>query len=356
MLVEGARLGGYEVLGPLGAGGMGEVYRARDTRLGREVALKVLPDDLAHDPERRRRFEREARVLGSLSHTGIAVLHGLEETGGVLYLVLELVEGSTLAERLRAGPLRVSEALGLARQMADALEAAHERGVLHRDLKPQNIKVTPEGRVKLLDFGLAKVLQAHSGEVLSERPTVTADGTGVGVAMGTAPYMSPEQARGEVVDRRTDVWAFGCVFYEMLTGRGRFRGRAGPRRSRLSWSASRTGKSRCHNAAEHPQAAAAFAREGKGSRRLHDIGDARLEIEEAQVELSSGSGAAGRPGRTSADGIGARGPADCWRQPRAASLPGSCSKPCLQAARAKRLTFAPPPGVELMVEQASHST
>jgi len=349
MLVEGARLGGYEVLGPLGAGGMGEVYRARDTRLGRDVALKILPDDVAHDPERRRRFEREARVLAALNDPGIAALFGLEEADGVLCLVMELVEGPTLAERLNVGPLRLSEALGLARQMADALAAAHERGILHRDLKPANVKITPEGRVKLLDFGLAKVLQAEdSGAAASEEPTAAADTTGLGVAVGTAPYMSPEQARGEVVDRRTDVWAFGCVLYEMLSGRRAF---PGPSRSEAiaavlehepTWEAL--------PAATPPSIRKLLQRslEKDRGRRLHDMGDARLEIEEAQIELSSGASAAAAPAaprrRTHwlwAGGLmaAAIGGLLVWLVLRA--LPSGPST-------ARRLTFAPPPGVKLM--------
>jgi serine/threonine protein kinase len=229
MVTAGTRLGTYEVVERLGAGGMGEVWRARDARLGRDVALKLLPDDVAHDPDRRRRFEREARLLAALNHPSIATLHGFEQADGLLFLVMELVEGRTLAEKVLAGPLPMTGALDLARQIADAIEAAHERGILHRDLKPQNIKVTPEGRVKLLDFGLGKVLEAgDSGAALSERLTATTDSTSAGSAVGTAPYMSPEQAKGQAVDRRTDVWAFGCVLFEMLSGRRAF---PGPTRS-----------------------------------------------------------------------------------------------------------------------------
>ena len=222
-LKAGARLGFFEVLSPLGAGGMGEVYRARDTKLGREVALKVLPDAFSRDPERLARFDREARALASLNHSGIAAIHGLEESDGVRFLVLELVPGTTLAERLTRGPLPVRAALDAGRQIAEALGAAHERGILHRDLKPSNVQVTLEGAVKLLDFGLAKALQGEQEATdLSQSPTVTSAATREGVILGTAPYMSPEQARGESLDRRTDVWAFGCVLYEALSGRRAF--------------------------------------------------------------------------------------------------------------------------------------
>jgi serine/threonine protein kinase len=276
---------------------MGEVWRARDTRLGREVALKVLPDDVAHDPERRRRFEREARLLAALNNPGIASLHGLEEADGILFLVMELVEGRTLAERLLPGALPVAGALGFARQIAEALESAHEHGILHRDLKPQNIKLTPEGRVKLLDFGLAKVLDAEdSGAPFSQRHTAVTDSTAAGVAVGTAPYMSPEQARGEAVDRRTDVWAFGCVLFEMLSGRRVF---PGPSRSEAiaavlerepDWSvlpsdtppSVRTLLSHCLHKDKNE--------------RLHDIADARIELKDA---ASSSAGSANSVGSVS---------------------------------------------------------
>jgi TolB-like protein len=210
------RLASYEVLACLGAGGMGEVYRARDHKLGREVALKVIRAELAADPERRDRFEREARLLAALNHPGIATLYDLEEVDGVRFLVMELVPGQTLAERLAEGPLPVTLALSLGAGMAAGLEAAHQGGVLHRDLKPANIKVTPKGEVKLLDFGLAKSLTAPAGA--APGPDMTREG----LLLGTPAYMSPEQARGQAVDRRTDVWAFGCVLYEMLSGRRAF--------------------------------------------------------------------------------------------------------------------------------------
>jgi serine/threonine-protein kinase len=221
----GRTLGHYEIVGKLGEGGMGAVYRARDTTLGRDVALKLLPEFVAGDGEKIARLEREARLLASLSHPNIATLHGLEESNGLKYLVMELVPGETLAERISRGPLRIEECLGIFRQIAEGLEAAHEKGIVHRDLKPANVIVTSEGRVKVLDFGLAKaVAEEASSSDLSKSPTLTREGTEQGVILGTASYMSPEQARGKTLDRRTDIWSFGCVFYEALTGRKAFSG------------------------------------------------------------------------------------------------------------------------------------
>ena len=224
-LQPGTTLGPYEVTAKIGQGGMGEVYRAHDTKLGRDVALKALPDLFADDPERLARFQREARVLASLNHPNIASIYGLEEQDGVRALVLELVEGATLAERIAQGAIPVDEALPIAKQIADALEAAHERGVIHRDLKPANVKVKDDGMVKVLDFGLAKALSPEPEGDPSESPTLTAAATQKGVIMGTAAYMSPEQARGKTVDKRADIWAFGVVLYEMLTGQRPFKGR-----------------------------------------------------------------------------------------------------------------------------------
>ena len=204
---------------------MGEVYRARDTKLERDVALKILPPAFTADADRVARFEREARLLASLNHPHIGAIYGFENAGGVPALVLELVEGDTLDDRVRRGPLPLSEALAVAQQIADALDAAHGAGIIHRDLKPSNIKITPDGVVKVLDFGLAKAHAAEgSAPDLSKSPTMTAGGTNAGVILGTAAYMSPEQARGKALDKRTDIWAFGCVLYEMLTGRPAFRG------------------------------------------------------------------------------------------------------------------------------------
>ena len=225
-LVEGSRIGPYEVVGPLGAGGMGVVYRARDTKLGREVALKVLPDSFTHDPVRAARFRREAQVLASLNHPNIGGIYGLEESNGTTALVLELVPGPTLAERIARGPLPLDEALRLAGQIALALEAAHERGIVHRDLKPANVKLRPDGTLKVLDFGLAKSPDADAASPAeSHSPTLTSPAiTQGGTILGTAAYMSPEQARGQSVDARTDIWAFGCVLFEMLTGKLTFEG------------------------------------------------------------------------------------------------------------------------------------
>ncbi len=249
MLEAGTKLGPYEVVGAIGAGGMGEVYRARDTRLGRDVALKVLPEAFASDAERMGRFEREAKVLAALNHPNIASIYGFEESGAVRALVMELVEGQTLAEEIdggfagqvsvtagaglkasatRAGrrkSMPLDEALGIARQICEGLEYAHDRGIVHRDLKPANVKITPDGVVKILDFGLAKALE---GEVAtgdpSRSPTMSRLATQAGIILGTAAYMSPEQAKGRSVDRRADIWAFGCVLYEMLTGTHAFDG------------------------------------------------------------------------------------------------------------------------------------
>ena len=225
----GSRIGPYEVLAKLGEGGMGEVYRAKDSKLKREVALKVLPADVANDRERLARFQREAEVLAALNHPNIAHVYGLEENA----LVMELVDGEDLAERIRRGPIPIDDALPIAKQIADALEAAHEAGIIHRDLKPANVKVRPDGTVKVLDFGLAKALQDPTTSHLRQgsggqagpqdvenSPTITSPAmTMRGMILGTAAYMAPEQAKGKPVDKRADIWAFGCVLYEMLTGR-----------------------------------------------------------------------------------------------------------------------------------------
>src|SRR5580658_8939125 len=212
-LSSGTRLGSYEVTAQIGAGGMGEVYQAHDTKLGRDVAIKVLPEAFAHDPERLSRFQREAKMLAALNHPNIATIHGLEQSNGTSYLVMELVAGETLAERVkREGALPVEEALAICKQIAEALEAAHEKGIIHRDMKPANVKVTPEGKVKVLDFGLAKAFEGDpSSQDMSNSPTLSQAATMQGVILGTAAYMSPEQARGKTVDKRTDIWAFGCV-------------------------------------------------------------------------------------------------------------------------------------------------
>jgi serine/threonine protein kinase/Tol biopolymer transport system component len=293
-LMKGARLGAYEIRAPLGAGGMGEVYRARDIRLGREVAIKILPAEFASHPDRLARFEREARMLAALNHPHIATIHGVEESAGIRALVLELVEGDTLAERIarrNGSGLVMNEALEIASQIADALDAAHEHGIVHRDLKPANIKITRDNLVKVLDFGLAKLDPHHDGND-TQSPTITIDGTAEGVILGTAAYMSPEQARGERVDKRADIWAFGCVLYEMLTGCNAF-----SRRTVSDTVAAILEREPDYTAL--PISLPATARRllqrclVKDSRqRLRDIGDARQDIRAALDELSSGSGRA----------------------------------------------------------------
>ena len=228
-LSSGARLGPYEILSAIGAGGMGEVYRARDARLNRDVAIKILPDLFAADGERVARFQREAQVLASLNHPHIAQIYGIEKELERTALVLEFVDGPTLSDRIRQGPVSVNEAVAIARQIAEALEAAHENGIVHRDLKPANIKLTQDGAVKVLDFGLAKALEhgtSDSSHLMSQSPTITspAMATHAGIILGTAVYMSPEQAKGKPADKRSDIWAFGCVLYEMLTGKRAFDG------------------------------------------------------------------------------------------------------------------------------------
>src|SRR6058998_1963977 len=214
-----------EVTALIGKGGMGEVYRARDTKLKREVAIKILPDEFSRDAERVTRFQREAEVLASLNHPNIAAIHSLEEANGSRFLVLELVEGETLAERIQGGPVPVGEALQIAKSICEALEAAHEKGIVHRDLKPANVKVTPDGKVKVLDFGLAKAMEtAPATGALSNSPTLTIGATQAGVILGTAAYMSPEQAKGFEADARSDTFSLGSVLYEMLTGRSAFQG------------------------------------------------------------------------------------------------------------------------------------
>src|SRR5688572_20412685 len=286
-LAPGVRLGPYEILNAIGVGGMGEVYRARDTKLDRYVAIKVLPDAFASDHERVARFEREAKTLASLNHPNIAAIHGVEEAESVKALVLEFIEGPTLADRLARGPMPIDAALAIAKQIADALEAAHEQGIVHRDLKPANIKLRPDDTVKLLDFGLAKPVAAESSSVsrvnLTNSPTISSPITisGIVTLLGTAAYMAPEQARGRPVDKRADIWAFGCVVYEMLTGRPPFAGNdmsevlAGVIKSDPAWEqlpselppVLRKVLQRCLH--KDPK------------QRLRDIGDARLALDGA---------------------------------------------------------------------------
>ena len=221
----GTKLAHFTITAHLGSGGMGDVYQATDSKLGRSVAIKLLPEAFVHDAERAARFEREARVLASLNHPNIAAIYSIEESGGRKFLVMELVLGETLAERIKRGALPLEESLEIATQITDALEAAHEKGITHRDLKPANIKTTPEGKVKVLDFGLAKAFAGEAANpVNSNSPTMSLMATQQGIILGTAAYMSPEQAKGKEVDRRTDIFAFGAVLYEMLTGRQAFGG------------------------------------------------------------------------------------------------------------------------------------
>ena len=276
----GTRLGPYEVTTPLGAGGMGEVYRAHDSRLNRDVAIKTLPDAFAQDSNRLARFQREAQLLAAFSHPNIAAIYGVEEAQGTRALVMELVEGPTLAERITAGPIRLAEALAIARQIADALDAAHQKGIIHRDLKPANIKLTAEGQVKVLDFGLARALEEDpTASNPANSPTLTLESTRAGVILGTAAYMSPEQARGKAVDKRADIWAFGLVVYEMLTGRLAFEGEtvsdtlAAVLRADIDWS--------LLPADTPPKVRRLLQRclERDPKRRLRDIGDAWIEME-----------------------------------------------------------------------------
>jgi len=298
-LPSGTRLGGYEIISPLGAGGMGEVYRARDTRLNRQVAIKVLPAAFANDPERLARFTREAQTLAALNHPNIAHIHRLEESSGVVALVMELVEGDDLSVLIARGPMPIAEALPIARQIAEALEAAHEEGFIHRDLKPANVKVRPDGTVKLLDFGLAKALAPDDAKeisgTLANSPTVASPAmTAMGVILGTAAYMAPEQARGKGIDRRVDIWAFGVVFYEMLTGVRLFEGESVAETLGLIFS-------REPDLTRLPVDTPAGIRRIIGRclvkdprQRLRDAGDARLLIDDALEGKDPGaSGAAG---------------------------------------------------------------
>src|SRR5262245_47188622 len=295
-LPPGSRIGAYELREVIGAGGMGIVYRARDLQLQRDVALKVLPEAVVLDPDRIARFEREAKTLASLNHPNIAIIHGLEKSQGTYALVMELVEGEDLSERIAKGPIPLDEALPIARQIAEALEAAHEQGIIHRDLKPANIKVRPDGTVKVLDFGLAKLAESAvatgtNPSPLSLSPTITSPAlmTGVGVLLGTAAYMSPEQARGKPADKRSDIWAFGCVLYEMLTGQRAFAGEdvtetlAAVVKSEPQWDTLPIDLS--------PSVRAFLRRslQKNAKQRLHDMADMRLALEGAFETTVSGS-------------------------------------------------------------------
>jgi Tol biopolymer transport system component len=310
-LPAGTRLGSYEIVAPLGAGGMGEVYRARDSKLNREVAIKVLPVAVAADAERLARFEREAQLLASLNHPNIAAIYGLDDEGDVLFLVLELVEGEDLADRLKRGKIPLDESLELAKQIAFALEEAHEKGIVHRDLKPANVKLTPDGKIKVLDFGLAKAYATDPSGVApldsGNSPTMTHAATMAGMILGTAAYMSPEQARAKSVDKRADIWAFGVVLYEMLTGEQLFHGETVT--DTLAAVLTREFDPKALPSAT-PAALRRLLRsclERNPKNRLHDIADARIVID----ELLSGRADAVEPaaaGQTSTQSQGAGWP------------------------------------------------
>jgi Tol biopolymer transport system component len=335
---------------------MGEVYRARDTRLGRDVAIKVLPSEVSHDTERLARFQREARVLASLNHSNIGHIYGLEEADGKQALVLELVEGRTLADLIAQGPIPLDDALPVARQIAEALEAAHDQGIIHRDLKPANVKVRPDGTVKVLDFGLAKALEPEGGDAhQSNSPTLSARATQAGVILGTAAYMSPEQARGQEVDRRADIWAFGCCLYETLTGKSPFLGAsvsdtiAAVLKNDPDWDALPEGV---------PYAVRSLLRkclQKDVRRRLHHMADLRIEIEDAAAEPVPAAGEIGRASRI-------RGSSGAWPWIAGAIVGGIAAalvtravstgpEPASQAA--DHVPVATPPGVTLTYDAAT---
>jgi eukaryotic-like serine/threonine-protein kinase len=284
-LPPGTRVGAYEVSVPLGAGGMGEVYRARDSKLNREVALKVLPAALAADPDRLARFTREAQTLAALNHPSIATIYGVEEAGGIRALIMELVAGDDLSVLIARGPIPLNEALPIARQIAEALEAAHEQGIVHRDLKPANVKIRHDGTVKVLDFGLAKALSPEGAGATSDvlnSPTITAPAmTAAGMILGTAAYMAPEQARGKAVDKRADIWAFGVVLYEMLTGARLFDGESVAETLGLIFAREPdlTKLPAATPAGVHALIARCLVKNPR--ERLRDIGDARLQVDDA---------------------------------------------------------------------------
>src|SRR5437867_4224645 len=283
-LAPGSSVGPYRIERLLAVGGMGEVYRARDTTLGRDVAIKILPRHFTADPERLARFEREARLLATLNHPHIGAIYGIADAKGVRGLVLELVEGPTLADRLITGPLPVDEALRVAHQIADALEGAHEKGVVHRDLKPANIKITPEGVVMVLDFGLATALAVEgSAPDLSKSPTMMPGRTIPGVILGTVAYMSPEQARGQPVDKRTDIWAFGCVFFEMLTGSSALARETATDTIAAVVGAEPDWTSLPADTPDSIRRLLTRCLQKDARRRLHDIADARIELEDAMA-------------------------------------------------------------------------
>ncbi len=348
-LNAGDRLGLYEIVAPLGAGGMGEVYRARDTSLKREVALKVLPEEVSRDPDRQARFQREAELLAALNHPNIAAVYGLEQSTSATGIILELVEGDTLSDLIARGPLPLADALAIAGQIADALEAAHERGVIHRDLKPANIKLTPNGTIKVLDFGLAKMLDASSGTGMSGgpgafsptmSPTLSVHATYAGAILGTAAYMSPEQARGRAVDKRTDIWAFGCLMFEMLTGARPFEGEdvaetiGAVIHKEPAW----------HNlpATTPPSMRTALQRclVKDAKQRVRDIGDVRL--------LMTGAFESVVPSPAAASSVAIDRPGVCWWWPVPSDwplprpAPPGWLKPSVPRADIARFTVSPP--------------
>jgi len=329
-LPPGTRLGPYVITAQIGVGGMGEVYRATDTKLKRDVAIKVLPDVLGHDPDRLARFRREAQVLASLNHSHIAATYGIEDAGGECALVLELVEGETLADRIARGPMPLDEALPIAKQIAEALEAAHEQGIVHRDLKPANIKVRPDGTVKVLDFGLAKAMEPAGASTVNATmsPTISVHATQAGIILGTAAYMSPEQAAGKVADKRSDLWAFGVVMFEMLTGRRAFDGEtvshvlASVLKDEPNWAAL---------PANTPVPLRRLLRrclEKERRQRLDSAADARLEIDEALGTPSIDS---------SADRIGVDAQPSGWRR----TLPWAVAVACVVALALVLALWAP---------------
>ncbi len=356
-LSPGSQVGPYEIIAMLGAGGMGEVYRARDPRLRRDVALKALPDGVTTDADRIARFQREAQILASLNHPHIAAIHGLEESEGLRFLVLELIEGQTLASRLAAGPLPLGDALTIGRDVADALQSAHDKGIIHRDIKPANIALTADGRAKVLDFGLAKTLGPPQPAAGSDLLTQTSSGTHIGVVLGTTAYMSPEQARGLPTDKRTDIWAFGCVLYEMATGHRAFEGRttsdvmAGVLEREPDWSHLPPAVSpriqwllqRCLT--KDPR------------QRLQDIGDARVEIDEALRDPTRGAPLTATPARgrgreriawaiagLSALGLVAAGVSGRFRAPAAPSTEARSYSTSIVLPEALRLSSGTPSG------------
>ena len=361
ILAPGTRLGPYEVTGKLGEGGMGEVWRATDSKLKREVAIKVLPAAFTEDRERLARFEREAQLLAQLHHPNVASIFGLEESGGVRALVMELVEGPTLAERLASGRLPLEECLSIARQIAEALEEAHEKGIVHRDLKPQNVKAPVDGKVKVLDFGLAKAMDppgspsvpdpGHSPTLMNSPTMTAAQGTKLGVILGTAAYMSPEQARGGAVDKRADIWAFGVVLFEMLSGRSLFAADtvsdtlAGVLKTEVDFAAL--------PAATPPALRQLLRRclERNPKNRLHDIADARIVID----DLVSGRAGDGAPPSAPAAQRRGRVPTAAWVAAlvvvgAAAALAGGlASRSRTMPAELLRLSVALPPSQELLI-------